>query len=369
MIRGPEHLTGVGTYTPGESAEQIRHRYGLANVEKLASNENPLGPSTLAAEAASKAIRTLHRYGDGGAALRTALAQHHGCSAECIVVHNGSDALIHHIMRTFLLPGDTALSCEGGFVSFEIAVKAVGKVPHYVPLAPGYRFDVEALASAVTPNTKVLYIPNPNNPTGTHITTAELEWLVNNVPASVLIVVDEAYFEYAVAQAPTTYPDSTKLNRKNLVTLRTFSKAYGLAALRIGYAIGSPDVIQWLLKTVLPFDPNAVGCAAAIAALQDSQHIRKTVETAQQGMVLVRDALEGCGYRTSDSVANFVFVDCGSSQLAEKFYMMLLHKGFITRRLTAFGHPGAVRITLGTPEQNIQLATVLTEQSELFVES
>lgn len=236
MIPAPAHLDHVATYTPGQSPDEVQRQFGLTRVIKLASNENPFGPSPLGIAAAHHALSDVNIYNDGGLALRHALAEHHGRTIHEVTVHNGSDAIIHQIMRTFLEPGDNAVSCAGGFISFSIAVKSHGHEPILVPLTEDYRFDVKALAAAVNDRTRVVYVPNPNNPTGTYLTTEELTWLIDAVPSSVLIVVDEAYHEFAIAQAPGSYPDATLLDRPNVISLRTFSKAYGLAALRIGYA-------------------------------------------------------------------------------------------------------------------------------------
>jgi histidinol-phosphate aminotransferase len=361
MIITPSHLRSIAAYTPGASPEQIREQYGLTNVEKLASNENPLGPSPLGVAAAHNALTNAHIYADGGLKLRIALAHHHHCTSDHITVHNGSDAIIHQIMRTFLLPGDTALSCKGGFVSFGIAVAMNGNEPTYVPLKKDYRFDVEALAAAVTDRTKVVYIPNPNNPTGTYITTDELTWLLDRIPEDRIVVLDEAYHEYAMMLAPNDYPDAIALGRPNVIALRTFSKAYGLAGLRIGYGVGHPDVMQHLIKTKLPFDPNALGCAAALAALEDVDFVQHTTTLNADGLRMLQTALRESGYTTSDSVANFVMVDCGSADLAKAFHHDLLQHGFITRPLPGFGLPHCVRISTGTTAQMERLSAVLRE--------
>lgn len=367
MIDVPAYLHHLTPYTPGASPEDIKRQYGLDNVLKLASNENPFGPSPKGIAAAIDALQHAHRYNDGGAALRARLAEHHGVDANAISVHNGSDAIIHQIMRTFLLPGETALSSHGSFVSFRIAVTAAGSTPTLVPYQHGFRFDVEAIAAAHTPQTKVIYIANPNNPTGTFITRDELVWLVERIPATTLIVLDEAYCEFAAHEAPETYPDATTLGLPNVIALRTFSKAYGLAALRVGYAVGHPDVMQWLLRTSLPFDPNGPACAAAIAALDDTDFVATTVRTNHDGLVLLQETLRSCGFATSDSVANFVMVDCGSPETASAFHVDLLRRGFIARPLTGFGLPQCVRISTGLPEQNSALAGVLRDMAPTYV--
>lgn len=367
MISGHEYLRLLAPYKPGATEDDVRREYGLTHVTKLASNENPYGASPLALQAAAQALTTAHRYADGGMALREKLASRFGVSNEQVTVHNGSDALIHQIMHTFLLPGETALSCSGGFISFGIAVCGSGSTPVFVPQAHGYRFDVEALASAVTPQTKVVYVPNPNNPTGTHLTRDELVYLADRIPSSTILVLDEAYTEYAQALAPDTYVSGVDLGYSNILTLRTFSKAYGLAAFRIGYAIGSAEVVSWLLKSKLPFDPSGIGCAAAMAALDDVEHVARTVSGTVRGMELISGVLKEHGYTSSLSVANFVFVDFGTKEMAAEFHLSLLHAGFITRPLSGFGLPTAVRITIGTPEQNRLLAETLAVLSTKFV--
>ncbi len=359
MIEANPHLRELATYTPGASPEQIKAQYGLDHVEKLASNENPRGASQAAVAAAREALASVHLYGDGGMALRQHIARHHGVSVDAISVHNGSDAIIHQIMRVFLLPGQTALSSSGTFVSFGLAVKGADREPRFVPLADGYRFDVRALAAAVDHTTKVIYIANPNNPTGTHITHDELMWLMDAVPESVLVVLDEAYVEYARHIAPETYPDAASLGRPNLLQLRTFSKAYGLAALRIGYALGDPDIVQWLVRTKLPFDPNVMGCAAAIAALGDQEFVQQSVDLNASGLRILHETLHEVGYVCSESVANFVMVDLGTNEDAMAFHAYLLRAGFIARPLAGFGLPHCVRISTGTHDQNLRLAEVL----------
>ena len=356
MIKGPEHLEKVAAYKPGASAEEIQREYGLSNVEKLASNENPLGASPVALDAVKAALESSHIYGDGGAALRDALSSFHDLPEAHFAVNNGSDAIIHQLMRTLLLPGEHGLTCRGGFVSFQIASKTVGSEPRFVPQAEGYRFDVEALANAIEPSTKMVYIPNPNNPTGTYVTKDEIDWLLQRIPESTLLILDEAYVQYATHLKPDTYPNALDIDRPNVLSLRTFSKAYGLAAFRVGYAVGHPDVIHWLRKTKLPFDPNAIGCVAAVAALGDQAHVQKTVELNANGLELLHTTLENNNYTTSTSVANFVMVDCGSPENATAFHRSLLEEGFITRPLAGFGLPNCVRISTGTEDQNQRVA-------------
>lgn len=367
MIDAHPHLSGIASYTPGASPEEIRRTYGLSHVEKLASNENPFGPSPKGRDSAIAALASANIYNDGGMALRQALAQFHNVRPESITVHNGSDAIIHQVLRTFLLPGETAVSSMGTFVSFSIATRSVGSEPRLVPLTSDYRYDVEALVGAIDTTTKIVYIANPNNPTGTMLTRDEVTFVVDNVPQNVLIVLDEAYVEYARHIRPHDYVDGTTIVAPNVLTLRTFSKAYGLAALRVGYAVGHPDVVRWLLKTKLPFDPNGPACAAAIAALGDDDFVDRTVRTNAEGLRIITDALDDAGYRYAQSAANFVMIDCGTQQRATSLNEELLHRGFIARPLLGFGLPHCLRISTGLDDQNRRLAQILHELAPAHV--
>lgn len=358
MISPNEHLRTISAYTPGASPEQIKVQYGLEHVEKLASNENPFGASPHSTAAAIAALSTVGLYQDGGQELRARLADFHGVTPEHISLGNGSDAIIHQVMRVFVHPGRIALSSEGSFVSFRIAVKGADRDFRLVPMLPEYRYDVRSLAAAIDDTTQVIYIANPNNPTGTYITHDELSWLMDQVPDTVLVVLDEAYVEYARHIAADSYPRES-FTRPNLVRLRTFSKAYGLASLRIGYALGDPDVIQWLHRTKLPFDPNGVGCAAAVAAIDDQAFVHHTVDVNASSLAILHATLREVGYACSQSVANFVMLDLHDQQRAQQFHVELLHHGFISRPLVGFGLPTCVRISTGTAEQVDRLAQIL----------
>lgn len=359
MIGNTDYLHNVSMYTPGASPEDIQRKFGLKGVVKLASNENPLGPSPLALEAATAALRQMHRYPDGGMSLVHTLADKHNLEEDCITVHNGSDALIHQCMRVFLRPGDSAFSCEGTFLSFELAVKACGLLPSYAPATPFYEFDLDALTAGWNETVKIIYIANPNNPTGTYVTNEALNRFLDSIPTTTLVIIDEAYFDYAIHNDPVNYPDSIALKRSNVLTLRTFSKAYGLASLRIGYAVGHPDVIKWLRRTKLPFDPNGPACVAGIAALQDYTHVNLAVELNKRGLALLHDALDVSGFVRTKSIANFVMADLKSADRATQFHASILQQGFITRHLAAFGLPNCVRITTGTDEQNESIADII----------
>lgn len=359
MITVNPHLRAISAYAPGASPEQIKAQYGLDHVEKLASNENPLGCSPLARQAALQALNNVQFYNDGGVALRQSLAKFHGVNSDCISVHNGSDAIIHQIMRTFLLPGETALSSDGTFVSFRIAVAGADREHRLVPLTSGFAYDTVAIGDAIDETTKVVYIANPNNPTGTHVDRNALKELLHRIPEHVLVVLDEAYVEYARFLHPESYPTDVDCSRPNVIRLRTFSKAYGLAALRVGYAIGDPTVMQWLIRTKLPFDPNGIGCAAAIAALEDQEFVHATVELNAECLSIMTSAAASAGLTATPSSANFVMFDLGSPERAATFHKLLLEGGFISRPLTSFGLTSCVRVSTGTREQIERLSGVL----------
>lgn len=360
MILPVPHLHSVRPYAPGRSVESVQAELGLLDVVKLASNENPLGPSQHAVAVASSYLAHAHVYNDGGMALRQRLALHHDVDPSQIIVGNGSDALIHQIMRTFLQTGQHAVSSEGGFVSFQIAVAGVGGSAVLTPMRADYRFDVEAIAQAAADRCSIVYIPNPNNPTGTYLTTNELTWLLDTLPPNVLVVVDEAYHEYASYLRPDDYPNSIAFEHPNVLTLRTFSKAFGLAALRIGYAVGATNVVQWLERTKLPFDPNGVACAAAQAALDDVVHVATTVQTNARALAFLTKHVQDLGFIVSDSVANFVMIDTESVEAATALHSQLLHQGIITRPLLGFGLPTCLRISTGTDADTERVAASLS---------
>lgn len=367
MITPLPHIQTLGIYKPGHSVEEIRSRYGLQQVLKLASNENPFGCSPHVVDAIQGAAKHVGVYNDGGMGLRRALAEYYNCDVGNITVNSGSDAIIHQIMRTYLSAEYTAVSSSGGFVSFGIAVAAAGARAIYTPLTPDYRFDVDAIIKAIQPNTKVVYIANPNNPTGTYITSAEFERIMNAVSNDVLVVMDEAYFEYIDPELLPEFPSTALCGYKNVITLRTFSKAYGLASLRVGYAIADESIVKHLLRTKLPFSPNGLGCAAGIAALQDQDFVRHSVTQNSECVEILQSTLTEAGYTHSLSVANFVMIDCGSEEVARELHMALLLEGFITRPLVGFGLPSCLRISTGTVEQTRGLANSLTRlQKEIF---
>jgi histidinol-phosphate aminotransferase len=319
---------------------------------KLASNENPLAPSDRVQSAVRAALGTLNRYPDGSAFyLRQALAKKHGVSAEQVILGNGSNELIELLTRTFLKPGDEAVVPHPSFVVYPMIVQAAGGIRVMVMLKD-YRLDLEAMARAMTPLTKLVFIANPNNPTATIVTADEVEQFMSRVPERTIVVFDEAYFEFA--QGP-DFPDTlnyVKQGRKVLV-LRTFSKANSLAGLRVGYGVADADAVSLMNRIRQPFNVNSLAQAAALAALDDDAHVLECVRMIEAGRHFLYDEFKALGLKYVPSRANFILLDVGRS--ATEIYQKLLHEGVIVRPMTAFGMETTLRITVGTPAENRRL--------------
>ncbi|MES2767234.1 MAG: histidinol-phosphate transaminase [Bacteroidota bacterium] len=359
MILIPKHVQELNPYKPGQSPEEIRRVYGIpGEIIKLASNENPLGPSPKAVERVREAAGDIHLYPNAGWDLREKLAEKYTIPFEYIIAADGSESVLGIALHTFLdrEKNDHALTCFGTFVGFNTQTKQGNFKTKYAPLTSDYRFDVRALADAITDETKILYLANANNPTGTYFTKDEYEWLMERVPEHVLVIMDEAYFEYSHAIAPDTYPDALSYGFegrfKNVLTMRTFSKVYGVAGTRVGYGIAHADIIAPMMKVKLPFEPNSLAQAAALGALEDDEFLKRTIDVNTRGVATLYNGFKNLGLAVAESVANFVMVDCGSPELAQEFYIKLLQKGIITRPLGGFSLPHCIRISTGTDEQN-----------------
>ena len=345
----PVHLEGLDRYEPGRRIEDVQREQGLAHVIKLASNENPLGASPLALEAALAALAQVHRYPDGPAGtLRAALGRRLGLPPSQVVVGNGSTDLIDLLARSFLGPEDEAVISEAAFARFRQVVNARNGRARLVPMR-AWRHDLEAMRAAVGPRTRLLFVANPNNPTCTGNPRAEVDALVESLPPRVLLVLDQAYFEYA---DDPDYPDGTEYVRRGapVVALRTFSKVYGLAGLRVGYAVAAPEVVEAIDTVREPFNSNAVGQAAALAALGDGEHVRRSVELNRVEKARLEEALRGRGLAVLPSLGNFLCVDT-SGDGAEVF-RRLLTRGVIVRPLRPYGMPSWLRVSVGTAEEN-----------------
>lgn len=340
----PPYIASLRPYEAGRSIEEVKREFGLTRVAKLGSNENPLGSSPLALDAAREALaRGLNRYGDGGMALRVALAERFQARVENVIAGAGSESLLSSIVRTFLGDEDEVLTTEAAFIGFQVMARSRG-VRYREVSYRDYHYDLAALAGGITARTKIIYLANPNNPTGTIFTRREFDAFYTRVPERVLIILDEAYFEYA-HHAP-EYPDSLAYRYDNVITLRTFSKAYGLAGLRIGYGLAHEDLVSQLLKIKLPFEPAGVAQAAAIAALRDTDFLERTLALNARSLQMLSE-----GLRVVPSHANFVMVPLDSAETARALTRQLLEQGVIVRPLAAFGLPEAIRISTGTIEE------------------
>lgn len=352
----PAHLEGLDRYEPGLSLEQAARESGLREVVKLASNENALGPSPRALEAVRSALARINRYPDGPAtALRAALARGLGVAPSQVVVGNGSTELIDLLARAFLGPDDNAVISEGAFARFGQVVQARNGRARLVPMRR-HTHDLVAMRAAVDERTRLVYVANPNNPTGTWNRKAELVALLADLPAEVLLVLDEAYFEFA---DDPEYPDGVAFVREGrpVAVLRTFSKVHGLAGLRIGYGIAARDVVEAVDLVREPFNSNVLGQAAALAALEDRDHVRRTVEMNRSERSRMAAALRERGLEVLPSLANFLFVDLARD--AAPVYRDLVARGVIVRPLRAYGFATALRISIGSPEENGRLLSAL----------
>jgi histidinol-phosphate aminotransferase len=351
-----DHILGIAPYEPGKPIEELERELGLTDVIKLASNENPLGPSERVLKAVVEALPHLNRYPDGsGYYLRQALAARHGVSADHIVLGNGSNDLIEMVVRAFLRAGEEAVIPHPSFVVYPMIVQAAGGIRVVVTLKE-HRLDLESMARAITPMTKLVFIANPNNPTATIVTADEVEHFMTRVPDKVIVVFDEAYIEFA--QGP-DFPDSLAYLRqgRKVVVLRTFSKAASLAGLRVGYALADPDCIALLNRIRQPFNVNALGQVAALAALQDESHVLECLRMIEAGRHFLYDEFTTMGLRYTPSRANFILVDVGRS--GTDVFNWLLKEGVIVRPMTSFGMDSCLRVTVGTPEENRRLVKAL----------
>jgi len=351
-----KHILGIAPYEPGKPIEELERELGVHNAIKLASNENPLPPSDRVQKAILATLNHLNRYPDGsGFYLRQALAKKHGVSPDHVVLGNGSNELIELLVRTFLRPGDEAVVPHPSFVVYPMIVQAAGGVRVMVMLKE-HRLDLEAMARAITPMTKVVFIANPNNPTATIVTADEVERFMARVPERTIVVFDEAYIEFALGP---DFPDTlnyVKQGRK-VAVLRTFSKATSLAGLRVGYGVAEADAVALMNRIRQPFNVNSLAQAGALAALEDESHVLECVRMIEAGRHFLYDEFKTLGVQYVPSRANFILVDVGRS--AADIYQKLLHEGVIVRPMTPFGMETALRITVGTPEENRKLVRAL----------
>jgi histidinol-phosphate aminotransferase len=351
-------LEPLAPYEGGKPVEEVQRELGLERVVKLASNEGPYGPFPAAREALARATEELNRYPDGNAyRLRAALAERHGVRPEEIVHGAGADGVLGYLALALLDPGDEVVFGWPSFASYPLHALKMGATPRPVPLRD-HVYDLDALLAAVGPRTKLVYVCTPNNPTGTMSDRAELAAFLDAVPGHVLTVVDQAYFEYVdEPDYPDAIEEHVKAGRRVFV-LRTFSKAYGLAGLRIGYGVGHAELATALAKVRPAFDVSALAQEAALASLADTAELERRRSLNREGRVELERILREAGLEpVGRAVGNFLYVETGGDGRA--FFEALLREGVIVRPLAGFGAPGAVRITVGTPEEHAFLAAAL----------
>ena len=352
----------LAPYVPGKPPEQLERELGITGSIKLASNENPLGPGPHARAALERAIAGVGLYPDGsGHVLRARLAEKHQVSIDQVTLGNGSNDALVLLAETFLTPDCEAVYSQYAFAVYPIAVQASGAQARVAPAnPPDHRMplghDPAAILAAIGSKTRIVFLANPNNPTGTWLAGPELETLVRGIPPEVIVVLDEAYHEYSIGAG---VPDGSALlaRHANLVVARTFSKAYGLAGLRVGYTLSHPDIAELLNRVRQPFNVSVPGLAAAVGALDDREHVEKTVALNRQGIARLGAGLKALGLAVLPSAANFVL--CDLRRPAAEVSDSLLRRGVIVRPVANYGLPNHLRISTGTAEQNERLLAAM----------
>ena len=346
----PSNIEQLTSYVPGKTIAEVKDLYNPERISKLASNENRLGYSNSVKEAVEKAMETVQNYPDAQAKiLRKLISKQIGVPVERIIVGAGSESIIAMLCRTFFHNKQNVVTASATFVGIFIQAKIRGIKVKKIPLNKEFKFDLKAMVQAIDEHTKMVYIANPNNPTGTYISQKEFDWLVANVPKDVLIIMDEAYYEFAVDED--NYPDVLAIEYPNVIVLRTFSKAYGLAGFRVGYAFASADLINYLYKTKLSFEPGSLGQAAASAAIVDKEFLILSKQMVREGRERLYRFLEKQKVKYIPSISNFVAIVFDLEEEALWFTEKMLEKGMILRRINAFGLPNCVRITIGVKEE------------------
>lgn len=346
----PRHIRELQPYIAGKTLQEVILEYNPPRISKLASNENRLGASRKAIEAATKSFSSIMNYPDPSASeLRDRIASKLNVKRENVIAASGSEGVMSLVMRAFFLDHEEALTAAATFIGFVVLVNARGVRLKQVPLTHDYRFDLPAIADAITPETKIIYLANPNNPTGTYFTRDEFEAFMERVPTHVLVLLDEAYVEYV--EGRDDFPDSLHYRLDNVITLRTFSKAYGLAGLRVGYGIGQEDLIANLIKVKLPFEPSTPAQAAALAALDDTEFLEMSMDIVRNGRKRLYQFLNEHKMSYVESYSNSVMIIFDTEDEAIRYTDQMLRSGVVLRRLPAFGLPHCVRITIGLPEE------------------
>ena len=343
-----DEIEALIPYPPGKPIEEVERELGIKNSIKLASNENPLGPSPKAVDAVTNALKNLNRYPDGGCYyLKEKLANRLDVKPENIIIGNGSNEIIELVVRTFLRPGEEAVMGNPSFAVYPLAVPAAGGKAVLVPLK-NLTHDLDAMADAITEKTKIVFIANPNNPTGTMNTKAQLDKFIGRLPDDIILVLDEAYYEFVTSK---DFPNSFEYLKegKNVVILRTFSKIYGLAGLRVGYGIAPERLNFYMNKVRQPFNVNSLAQIAAMAALDDEEHLKRSQKNNADGLKFLYGEIKAMGFEYVPTHANFFLIKVGKGK---EVYDALLKQGVIVRPMASYGLGKYIRVTVGTPEEN-----------------
>jgi len=357
-IKVPSHIKTLVPYPPGKPIEELEREYGITGSVKLASNENPWGPSPMAVTAIGEVLANLHRYPDGSCYyLARKLAAQLGVQPSEIVFGNGSNEIIGLLVSAFLEPGDEVITSHPTFLMYQKIVQVQGGTNRVVPLKD-MNHDLEAILAAINDKTRLIFLDNPNNPTGSVIAKESFASFLKEVPDQVIVVLDEAYVDFVRPEEHLATLDLIHAS-KAVVGLRTFSKAYGLAGLRIGYGIMSEELAGFLHRVRQPFNVNSLAQAGALAALDDEDHYRRTLEQTRQGMAWLVKEVKKLGCRPSPSSTNFFLIDVGGS--GKNLYERMLLKGAIVRPMHAYGYPNHIRITVGREEENLRFVKALSE--------
>lgn len=362
----PEHLRKLGPYTPGKPIKAAERESGVRCI-KMASNENPFGPSPKALEAMRRAAAEANLYPDNDTTeLRSRLAAMNSLAPEQVLVTDGSTALIDLIARTLLAPTLNAVTSERSFIVYLIATRAAGGELIEVPMQ-GYGYDLDAIADAVNEDTRIVFLANPNNPTGTLFDAKATDRFLERIPPSVFVVLDEAYYDFAsyfAKKRGVEYSHSLEYVRegRSVIVLRTFSKGHGLAGLRVGYGFGPPEILAYLERLKTAFSVSAVAEAAALAALEDAEHMRRTLENNERGAEFLLGKLRELGYEPVPTWSNFIYFDAGTD--AGALAKRIQAEGVIVRSLAPWGIASGIRVTIGTPEQNERFVAALAKASE-----
>ncbi len=355
-----EHIANIVPYPPGKPIEELEREYGISGSIKLASNENPLGPSPKAVEAIVAATSKLNRYPDGsGFYLRKRLAEKHRLPFDSILLGNGSNEIIELVIRAFMSPGDEVMMPEPSFLLYKLVVQWMGGRAAPIPLKEDWGIDLDKMAEAVTAKTKVIFLTNPNNPTGKVISKTDFEAFLSRVPQSAAVVLDEAYIEFNTNPDTPLGFDYISGQSPAVIVLRTFSKAYGLAGLRIGFGAMDPEIAGFLNRVRQPFNTGSLAQAAALAALDDDEFLSRSRQTTWSGLQFLYKEVEKMGLRHIPSEANFFLIEVPCE--AKELYEAMLRRGVIIRSMASYGMKRFIRVNVGLPEENIRFIGALKE--------